>query len=105
MVIASTGLGEPVSAATNAVVLAPGRVVEAAGQDLQAHGTVPSDGRLRGPDYTATVTRVAWPTWVIGTGDFSTPERIVASSGHRLVDFTLAVTQATNDSGALNAET
>ena len=105
MVIASTGLGEPVSAATNAVVLAPGRVVEAAGQDLQAHGTVPSDGRLRGPDYTATVTRVAWPQSVGSVSDVFDPPAYVAGAGHRLVDFTLSVTQPPADSGQLNGST
>src|ERR1700722_15704080 len=105
MVIASTGLGEPVSAATNAVVLAPGRVVEAAGQDLQARGTVPSDGRLRGPDYTAPVTRVAWPQSVGSVSDVFDPPAYVAGAGNRLVDFTLSVTQPPADSGQLNGST
>src|ERR1700733_2370400 len=105
MVIALTGLGGPASAATNAAVLAPERVVEAASQDLQAHGTVPSDGRLRGPDYTATVTRVAWPQSVGSESNLFGPPVYVAGSDHRLCSFSLSVTQATDDSGRLNSAT
>ena len=82
-----------------------GRVVEAASQDLQAHGTVPSDGRLRGPDYTATVTRVAWPQSVGSVSNLFGPPVYVAGSGHRLVVFTLSVTQPPADSGQLNSTT
>jgi hypothetical protein len=86
-------------------VLTPGHVVEAAGQDLQAHGTVPSDGRLRGPDYTATIARVAWPQSVGSVSDVFNPPAYVAGAGHRLVDFTLSVTQSPADSGQLNGST
>ena len=93
------------SAAGDAEVLASGRVVEAASQDLQAHGTVPSDGRLRGPDYTATVSRVAWPQSVGSVSNLFGPPVYVAGSDHRLVAFTLSVTQPPADSGQLNPTT
>jgi hypothetical protein len=96
---------EPVSAASNAEVLGTGRVVEAASQDLQAHGTVPSDGRLRGPDYTATITRVAWPQSVGSVSNLFGPPVYVAGADHRLIAFTLSVTQTADDSGRLNSST
>jgi hypothetical protein len=89
----------------SASVLTSGRVVETSGGSTNSEDISPADGRLRGPEFTAVVTSVAWPTWVIGTDDLSTPGRLTASAGHRLVAFTLAVTQATDDSGALNGET
>jgi hypothetical protein len=49
--------------------------------------TTPVDGRLRGPDFTAQVTGVAWPT---AAGSSS---RLVAGAAHRLVVFTLTMTQ------------
>jgi hypothetical protein len=94
-----------VSAASNAEVLGTGRVVEAASQDLQAHGTAPSDGRLRGPDYTATITRVAWPQSVGSVSNLFGPPVYIAGADHRLIAFTLSVTQTTDDSGRLNSST
>lgn len=86
----------PARAATTAVVLSPGQVAEAASQ-----GTAPSDGRLRGEDFTAAVSQVAWPQSVQSTSGVD----YVAGSGRRLVTFTVAVTQPTDDSGLLNAAT
>ena len=96
---------EPVSAESNAEVLGTGRVVEAASQDLQAHGTAPSDGRLRGPDYTATITRVAWPQSVGSVSNLFGPPVYVAGADQRLIAFTLSVTQTADDSGRLNSST
>ena len=90
----------PVAAAIPAVVLPPGQVVEATSQLGSSAGAVPADGRLRGPDFTAVVSRVAWPQSVDAPS-----AQYVAGSSHRLVSFTLSVTQATDDSGTLNAPT
>jgi hypothetical protein len=84
-------------------VLAPGQVAEATSNAPTA--TTPSDGRLRGPDFTAVVTKVAWPQSIQGGGDLATPITYVAGSGHRLVAVTLSLTQATDDSGSLNHQT
>ena len=46
--------------------------------------TTPVDGRLRGPDFQAQVTGVAWPS-AAGTA----PNRYVAGPGQRLVVFAL----------------
>ena len=97
--------GPAESTAVAEAILPPGRVVEAAGQDLQARGAVPTDGRLRGPDYAATITRVAWPQSVASVSDVFDPPAYVAGPGHRLVDFTLSVTQPPADSGQLNGST
>ncbi len=88
------------AAAISAVVLPPGQVVEATSQSGSSVGAVPADGRLRGPDFTAVVSRVAWPQSVDAPS-----AQYVAGSSHRLVSFTLSVTQATDDSGTLNAPT
>ena len=82
------------------MVLPPGQVVEATSQSGSSVGAVPADGRLRGPDFTAVVSRVAWPQSVDAPS-----AQYVAGSAHRLVSFTLSVTQATDDSGTLNAPT
>ncbi len=82
------------------MVLPRGQVVEATSQSGSSVGAVPADGRLRGPDFTAVVSRVAWPQSVDAPS-----AQYVAGSGHRLVAFTLSVTQATDDSGTLNAPT
>ncbi len=95
MVVCTVAAG-PARGATTAVVLSPDQVAEAASQ-----GTAPSDGRLRGQDFTAVVSQVAWPQAVQSTSGVD----YVAGSGHRLVTFTVAVTQPTNDSGLLNAPT
>jgi hypothetical protein len=58
--------------------------------------TAPVDGRLRGPDFTAQVTGVAWPT---AAG--AAPSRYVAGSGHRLVVFALTLTQPSAAVGVL----
>jgi Transcriptional regulatory protein, C terminal len=62
--------------------------------------TTPADGRLRGEDFTATVTGVAWPGSVRSDG----ADR-VAGPGRRLVVFTLRVSQPTNDVGPLTEGT
>ena len=66
-----------------------------------AQTSIPADGRLRGQDFTAVVTPVSWPQSVPSPngGDY------VAGTKHRLVAFTLSMTQATDDSGLLNAAT
>jgi len=64
-------------------------------------GTARPDGRLRGEDFTATVTKVAWPQSV--TGSNGAP--LVAGSGDRLVVFSLALTQAQEDAGVLGGPT
>jgi hypothetical protein len=89
---------EPVLAATSVVVLAPGQVAEAA-STMGAGSTVPADGRLRGPDFTAVVTRVVWPQSVPSPSGSS----YVAGTGRRLVAFTFSVTQATVNAGVGNA--
>jgi hypothetical protein len=58
--------------------------------------TAPVDGRLRGPDFNANVTGVAWPT-AAGVA----PSRYVAASGHRLVVFALTLTQPASAVGVL----
>ena len=88
------------AAASGAVaVLAPGQVVAAASG--QAGGIIPSDGRLRGADFTATVTDVSWPQSVSTRADTT----YVAGTGRRLVALTLSITQASADSGLGNAAT
>jgi hypothetical protein len=71
---------------SGALVLTPGHVVElsAAGTTL----TPPADGRLRGPDFTALVTGVAWPTFA-----GRAPTRYEAGPGNRIVVFSLEITQ------------
>ena len=90
----------PAAAATPALVLNPGQVVEAS-SEATSHGTAPSDGRLRGEDFTAVVSAVAWPQSVPSPSGLD----YVAGSRHRLVAFTVSVTQPTDDSGLLNAPT
>jgi hypothetical protein len=91
---------DPASAASSAVVLAPGQVAEAA-STMGAGSTAPADGRLRGPDFTAVVTRVVWPQWVPALSGSS----YVAGTGRRLVAFTLSVTQASANAGVGSAST
>ena len=106
LILSPALLSTSASAATNNTeVLTPGRVVEAASQDLQAHGTVPTDGRLRGPDYVAVVTRVSWPQSIGSVSNLFGPPTYVAGTGHRLVTFTMSVTQPPADSGQLNPTT
>lgn len=89
---------EPASAAPSVQVLGPAQVAEAT--PLGTTATVPADGRLRGPDFTAVVTRVAWPQSV------SAPSGIyVAGADRRLVAFTLSVTQASANAGIGGAPT
>ena len=88
------------AAAIPSAVLPPGQVVEANSQSGSSAGAAPADGRLRGPDFTAVVSRVAWPQSVDAPS-----AQYVAGSAHRLVSFTLSVTQPTDDSGTLNAPT
>jgi hypothetical protein len=99
VVSVSTSIG-PAAAATPALVLNPGQVVEA-GTEATSHGTAPSDGRLRGDDFTAVVSEVAWPQSAPSASGLD----YVAGSRHRLVAFTVSVTQPTDDSGLLNAPT
>jgi hypothetical protein len=90
----------PAAAATPAFVLNPGQMVETSSEST-SHGTTPSDGRLRGEDFTAVVSAVAWPQSVPSPSGLD----YVAGSRHRLVAFTVSVTQPTDDSGLLNAPT
>jgi DNA-binding SARP family transcriptional activator len=76
-------------------------VAEAAPLGSNGQSTVPADGRLRGPDFSARVTAVTWPQ----TASSSTGTLYVAGTGRRLVAFTLSVTQASADAGLGNAPT
>jgi hypothetical protein len=58
--------------------------------------TTPADGRLRGEDFTATVTGVAWPGSVRSGGAVR-----VAGPGRRLVVFTLRMSEPIEDVGPL----
>jgi hypothetical protein len=58
----------------------------------RASFTTPADGRLRGQDFAATVTGVSWPDQ-IGVG----PSEQEALAGHRLVVFTLDLSEDTSD--------
>jgi hypothetical protein len=89
------------SAASPAAVLATGKVVVASAASVQSDGTEPADGRLRGADFMAQVSEVAWPQDVEEANGFE----LVAGSGHRLVAFTLAVTQPSNEAGELSPST
>ena len=88
---------QPASAASPVQVLTPGQVDEAA--SLGSSGAAPTDGRLRGPDFIAAVTRVAWPQSVSA----SSGTTYVAGSGRRLIAFGLSVTQASANAGIGNA--
>jgi hypothetical protein len=75
----------PVSASVAPVAVAAGVTV------LPAPGTLfttPADGRLRGPDFAATVTGVAWPDRALLDGKSQVP-----TPGHRFVDFNLTVSE------------
>ena len=84
--------------ACSAKVLAPGQVLEISSGST---GTAPADGRLRGPDFAAVVTRVAWPQSVPSSSGSSD----VAGAGRRLVAFALSVSQTSADSGLGNSPT
>ncbi|MHB1486656.1 MAG: AfsR/SARP family transcriptional regulator [Acidimicrobiales bacterium] len=58
--------------------------------------TTPVDGRLRGPDFTARVTGVGWPT-AAGTA----PNPYVAGRGHRLVVFSLSISEEAGNVGIM----
>jgi hypothetical protein len=63
----------------------------AAAAQKSATGSVqPADGRLRGQDFAAQVTQVAWPDQAVGNG-----RSVEATTGHRLVVFTLQLTEDT----------
>src|SRR5258708_2584141 len=70
------------AATTSSQVLATGHVVELTQPTVPL--TTPVDGRLRGPDFSARVTGVAWPA-AAGIE----PSPYVAGNGHRLVVFSL----------------
>ena len=89
----------PASASPSAQVLQPSEVTPAA--LLGTTGTTPTDGRLRGPDFTAVVTRVAWPKSVSAFSGTT----YVAGASRRLVAFSLSVTQASANAGIGNAPT
>jgi hypothetical protein len=91
----------PVGAATAALVLNPPQIIEANPTSVNSQGTVPADGRLRGQDFTAVVSHVAWPQSVAARSGVD----YVAGAGRRLVAFTLSITQPTDESGSLNSET
>jgi hypothetical protein len=76
------------STAATTQVLPPGQVAELTNPGAAL--TTPADGRLRGSDFTARVTGVAWPTTA------GTTTRYVASTGHRLAVFTLSMNGASN---------
>jgi hypothetical protein len=82
-------------------VLNPVDVVEASPTSVNSQGTIPADGRLRGRDFTAVVSHVAWPQSVAAPSGVD----YVAGTGRRLVAFTLSITQRTDESGSLNAAT
>lgn len=73
-------------AAQSSETLAPGTVV---GVAAPATATSPADGRVRGVQFDASVTGVAWPETAR-----EGPHTLVAGSGHRLVVFSLQVTEA-----------
>jgi hypothetical protein len=95
--LAAIGLGAtpaasaPSSGATR--VLASGAVTQIPSPGVAL--TTPVDGRLRGPDFQAQVTGVAWPA-AAGTSS----SRYVAGSGQRLVVFALTLSQPVRDAGA-----
>jgi hypothetical protein len=91
-------MGGSASAAPSVQVLGPGQIAETSPSST---GTAPTDGRLRGPDFTAQVTRIAWPQ----SQTSSSGTTYVAGTGRRLVAFALSVTQASADSGIGNAPT
>jgi DNA-binding SARP family transcriptional activator len=88
------------AASTPVVVLQPGPVLDTAAS-LDEPGMNPTDGRLRGPDFTADVSRVAWPQRV----QSASGALDVAGTGDRLVTFTLSVTQPSAESGSLSQQT
>ena len=73
------------SSASTPVEVGTGQVVVVSGPFA---GTVPTDGRLRGPDAGALVTQVAWPVGADG---------YVSALGDRLVEFAVSVTEPTAD--------
>ena len=92
----------PAGASSSTTVLTPGQVVSANPTTELPQGTQPADGRLRGPDFRATVTSVAWPASVQGAGGLFADPTYVPGSGQRLVVFTLQVRQLSEDVGAGN---
>jgi DNA-binding SARP family transcriptional activator len=97
--IAWLTLGGTAWAAPSAQVLAPGQVLETS--LAGSTGTAPADGRLRGPDFTAQVARVAWPQTVSSPSGTT----YVAGTRRRLITFSLSVTQASANSGVGDAPT
>ena len=92
MVGAALGFLSPLPATAITVVppvLGPGRVVAAT---PGAHMTAPADGRLRTEHFLASVTSVAWPTLARAGG-----HEIAASSDHRLVVFSLTLSEPGSD--------
>jgi len=71
-------------AGIDGTVLPTGSVVSIG--STAAHLTAPADGRLRGPNFTATATGVAWPASSASSPDY------VAGPGHRLVVFGFSLT-------------
>ena len=95
--LAAIGLGAtPAASAPSTVatrVLASGVVTQIPSPGVAL--TTPVDGRLRGPDFQAQVTGVAWPA-AAGTSS----SRYVAGPGQRLVVFALTLSQPVRDAGA-----
>jgi hypothetical protein len=89
--LAATPAGSAPSAGT-AQVLTSGAVTQIPSPGVAL--TTPVDGRLRGPDFQAEVTGVAWPA-AVGTS----PNRYVAGSGQRLVVFSLTLSQPVAEAG------
>lgn len=84
MVTAVGGVvGGPAGAGVSGTVL-PAESVVSVGL-TEVHLTAPADGRLRGPNFTAAVTGVAWPASSASSPNY------VAGPGHRLVVFALTL--------------
>jgi hypothetical protein len=74
----------PVGASSPATRIATGNAFEARAASIPGPGTTPVDGRLRGPDFAATVTQVAWPDRATYAGQSEEPP-----TGHRFIVFAL----------------
>jgi hypothetical protein len=78
----------PSSASPPATVLPSGGVIDASDASVQGAAMTPADGRLRGEDFAATVTGVAWPDQVVVGGKNQEP-----TLGHRFIAFNLTLAE------------
>jgi hypothetical protein len=62
--------------------------MEASDASVQGTATTPADGRLRGEDFAASVTGVAWPDQVVVGGKSQEP-----TTGHRFIEFNLTLAE------------